>query len=149
MKLNDYFSSEGALTVAQLREQIGALSDAQIRQWQHGYDGRKPSPANCVAIERATGGAVTRRDLRDDWHLIWPELLKDALNEAITAAGGLQAFAEKVRAPSVSAVKAWKLTRVPAEYCPDIERITNGKVRCEHLRPDVNWGVLREETQEA
>ena len=30
---------------------------------------------HCVAIERATDGAVTRRDLRpDDWQQIWPEL---------------------------------------------------------------------------
>ena len=29
----------------------------------------------CAAIERATGGAVTRKDLRpDDWARIWPEL---------------------------------------------------------------------------
>lgn len=29
----------------------------------------------CVAIERATGGVVTRRELRpDDWRTIWPEL---------------------------------------------------------------------------
>lgn len=28
----------------------------------------------CVAIERATNGAVTRKDLRDDWREIWPEL---------------------------------------------------------------------------
>lgn len=34
-----------------------------------------PSASYCVAIERATAGAVTRRDLRpDDWRLIWPEL---------------------------------------------------------------------------
>ena len=31
---------------------------------------------HCAAIERATAGAVTRRDLRpDDWHRIWPELV--------------------------------------------------------------------------
>jgi len=31
--------------------------------------------ARCLAIERATSGAVTRRDLRpDDWQDIWPEL---------------------------------------------------------------------------
>lgn len=37
---------------------------------------RRPVPVErCAAIERATAGAVTRRDLRpDDWHLIWPEL---------------------------------------------------------------------------
>lgn len=30
----------------------------------------------CVNIERATSGAITRRDLRpDDWHRIWPELV--------------------------------------------------------------------------
>ena len=35
--------------------------------------------------------------------------------------------------------------RVPAERCPEIERATGGKVRCEDLRPDVAWGVLREQ----
>lgn len=33
--------------------------------------------------------------------------------------------------------------RVPAERCPQIERITGGAVRCEDLRPDVEWHVLR------
>lgn len=39
--------------------------------------GDRPIPVErCPAIERATSGAVTRRDLRpDDWHLIWPELV--------------------------------------------------------------------------
>lgn len=33
------------------------------------------SPERCVEIERATDGAVTRKDLRpDDWQKIWPEL---------------------------------------------------------------------------
>lgn len=38
--------------------------------------GEKQVPAErCVPIERATGGAVTRKDLRpDDWYEIWPEL---------------------------------------------------------------------------
>ena len=66
------------MTVAQLRDRIGALSDAQIRQWQHGYADRKPSFENCVAIERATEGAVTVEDLRpnDLWTRVqdetWP-----------------------------------------------------------------------------
>ena len=35
--------------------------------------GRKPSPKLCVDIERETGGAINRRDLRpDDWREIWP-----------------------------------------------------------------------------
>jgi len=38
--------------------------------------GKKQVPLErCVAIERATGGEVSRRDLRpDDWQDIWPEL---------------------------------------------------------------------------
>ncbi len=39
--------------------------------------GLRPVPvAKCVAIEKATNGEVTRKDLRpNDWHLIWPELI--------------------------------------------------------------------------
>jgi DNA-binding transcriptional regulator YdaS (Cro superfamily) len=75
MKLNEYLSSPGAITVAQLAERIGVKSDAQVRQWQHGYSGRQPSPEYALAIERATSGAVTRQDLRpDDYWLIWPDL---------------------------------------------------------------------------
>lgn len=41
------------------------------------------------------------------------------------------------------AVAKWRKSGVPAERCLEIERITEGKVTCEELRPDVNWGVLR------
>lgn len=42
-------------------------------------------------------------------------------------------------------VSLWKTgaRQVPAERCPAIERATNGAVRCEELRPDVDWGFLR------
>lgn len=78
MTLNEYLKSPGALTVSALREAIGAKSDAQIRQWQHGYANRKPSAANCRAIEQATGGKVMRWDLRPDWADIWPDLKRKA-----------------------------------------------------------------------
>lgn len=50
-----------------------------VSQWANGH---RPVPVqHCVAIERATAGAVTRRDLRpDDWHLIWPELVESEPN---------------------------------------------------------------------
>lgn len=36
-------------------------------------------PEHCATIERATDGAVTRRDLRPhDWFRIWPELVTAA-----------------------------------------------------------------------
>ena len=45
-----------------------------VSQWATGV---KAVPTErCPEIERATSGAVTRRDLRpDDWHRIWPELV--------------------------------------------------------------------------
>lgn len=33
---------------------------------------------------------------------------------------------------------------IPAERCPQIEQLTKGGVKCEELRPDVNWAVLRD-----
>lgn len=49
---------------------------------------------------------------------------------------------------SKAAVSQWfaKKNGVPAERCPDIEALTG--VRCEALRPDVNWSVLRNTTQD-
>lgn len=46
-------------------------------------------------------------------------------------------------APSV--VSQWKngVRQVPAEHCPSVEKATNGAVRCEDLRPDVDWAYLR------
>jgi DNA-binding transcriptional regulator YdaS (Cro superfamily) len=32
---------------------------------------------------------------------------------------------------------------IPADKCPLIERVTDGKVRCEDLRPDVDWQYIR------
>lgn len=47
------------------------------------------------------------------------------------------------------AVGQWKLDgrRIPAEHCPVIERLVNGGVRCEDLRPDVDWAYLRAAAQ--
>jgi len=48
-----------------------------VNQWVSGH---RPVPIiQCVAIERVTGGAVTRRELRPgDWQKIWPELKEAA-----------------------------------------------------------------------
>ena len=39
--------------------------------------------------------------------------------------------------------------RVPAERCPQIERATAGAVRCEDLRPDIDWAILRAHQERA
>ena len=49
------------------------ISGPAVSQWRK--RGTVLRAEYCTAIERATDGQVTRRDLRpDDWHLIWPEL---------------------------------------------------------------------------
>lgn len=74
MNLKQYFSKADSKSINELSSEIG-VSAAQLRQWVHGYQNRRPSPENCVAIEYATNKQVTRRDLRpNDWDRIWPEL---------------------------------------------------------------------------
>lgn len=33
--------------------------------------------------------------------------------------------------------------QVPADYCPTIERLTSGAVKCEDMCPGVDWAWLR------
>lgn len=56
--------------------QVMQVSASLVTQWA---GGTKPvSAERCALVERATGGQVTRRDLRpNDWWLIWPELVTD------------------------------------------------------------------------
>lgn len=39
--------------------------------------------------------------------------------------------------------------RVPFKRCLDIERESAGAVRCEDLRPDIDWAYLRQSPQPA
>lgn len=66
-----------------------------------------------------------------------------ALQTAIDYAGGQTELARRLGVRQ-SLVSMWKTRgNVPAEHCPGIERATEGFVRCEQLRPDVDWGYLR------
>ena len=73
-----------------------------------------------------------------------PEI--QALDRAIEVFGGSVSALGWALKLSGNAPSMWKArNRVPAEHCPAIERVTKGAVRCEDLRPDVDWGVLREQ----
>ena len=69
MKLDEYIKVRGRQ--AQLARQLG-VSPVLIHQWAN----ERPIPVQrCLAIELATEGQVTRKELRpNDWHAIWPDL---------------------------------------------------------------------------
>lgn len=72
----------------------------------------------------------------------------NGLDKAIEAVGGPAKLAAAIGVkPQV--VTNWRSRGVPAEQCPAIERATRNAgnpVLCEELRPDVAWGVLREQS---
>jgi DNA-binding transcriptional regulator YdaS (Cro superfamily) len=65
------------------------VTPQMVSQWAR-VEKPKPIPVTrCIAIEQATGGAVTRKDLRpNDWHLIWPEFASD--NDSVAASDDTQ-----------------------------------------------------------
>jgi len=67
-----------------------------------------------------------------------------AISKACSALGGQAKLARKIKVSSPT-VSQWcnGVRPVPAERCPAIVRATGGAVRCEDLRPDVEWSVLR------
>lgn len=72
MKLKDYISATSTKK-ADFARAIG-VSPALLHQWVEEI--RPVAVRHCLAIERKSGGAVSRRELRPaDWQTIWPELI--------------------------------------------------------------------------
>lgn len=71
MKLSDWLQAQRGRG-SELAQAVGVAQPLISRI----AAGEKAAPiGRCLSIERATGGAVTRQDLRpDDWRDIWPEL---------------------------------------------------------------------------
>jgi DNA-binding transcriptional regulator YdaS (Cro superfamily) len=74
MNLSEYFEIPEN-TQVELAQKVG-VSQSMISQIANGS---RPCPIpTCVLIEAATGGQVSRKDLRpDDWEKIWPELVNE------------------------------------------------------------------------
>ena len=73
------------------------------------------------------------------------------IETAVKATGGVRALADAISSAarcrvSTQAVYAWMSgkRRVPSSLCPTIEKLTG--VRCEALRPEVDWAYLRNTT---
>ena len=71
--------------------------------------------------------------------------IETPIDRAIRIAGGISKMSRDLALSGHAVIYQWTKTRVPAEHCPAIEALTG--VRCEDLRPDVPWHVLRNEAQ--
>jgi DNA-binding transcriptional regulator YdaS (Cro superfamily) len=80
MELTKYLEKSSQTSFAEL---LG-VSQGAVWQWASGKT--PPSPEKALAIERATNGEVTRRELRpDDFWRIWPDLANLAPTESTVA----------------------------------------------------------------
>lgn len=66
-----------------------------------------------------------------------------AAERAVALLGGPVSAARRLDVERYQTVQSWTRNRIPAEYCPSIERELNGQIKCEEMRPDVDWAYLR------
>ncbi|SCC31873.1 transcriptional regulator [Gilliamella intestini] len=68
-----------------------------------------------------------------------------AIKKVVDFFGGSQVETAKKLNVSKSQVWQWlnNVNSIAIEKAIDIEDKTNGAVKCEDLRPDVNWSVIR------
>lgn len=72
-----------------------------------------------------------------------PPIGPAALLRAVDVCGSQSALASAIGLTQAHVWNWLNRGRVPAEHCPAIERATQRAVRCELLRPDVDWAYLR------
>lgn len=67
-----------------------------------------------------------------------------AIKAACSHVGGQAEMAKRLGI-SPPTVNQWinGARQIPARRCPEIEKATLGAVRCEDLRPDIDWSYLR------
>lgn len=72
MDLRTYLNAAPRGTAASIAKAV-SVHPVMVTQWANRL--KDVPPERCLPIERATGGAVTRADLRpNDFWLIWPDL---------------------------------------------------------------------------
>ena len=67
---------------------------------------------------------------------------QNAFNRAIKYAGSLAKLARGIGITPWAASK-WNPEKIPEERCEAIEEFTEGEVKVEELRPDINWEYVR------
>ena len=71
-----------------------------------------------------------------------------ALQKAINKAGSVAALARGIGI-TPWALSKWNVDRIPEERCEQIEKFTDGEVKAEELRPDINWNYVRSQKASA
>ncbi len=70
--------------------------------------------------------------------------METKLKEVIKRAGGATSLARHFGISPVSVYEWIASGQVPADRCPEIERLTSGNVRCEELNSRIDWTYLRQ-----
>lgn len=65
-----------------------------------------------------------------------------AFAKAVQIAGSKSALAKKLEITPWALCK-WNPEKIPEDRCLAIEDLTNGEVKAEELRPDINWKYVR------
>lgn len=102
MKFTEWVNEQRGRSLA-IAQAVG-VTPPVVSDW---VTGKKGIPLErCTAIERATGGAVTRKDLRpDDWQDHWPELAPSLSNIALPATETVAQPVIETIAPPVSPIQ--------------------------------------------
>jgi DNA-binding transcriptional regulator YdaS (Cro superfamily) len=68
----------------------------------------------------------------------------EAIDLAVGIIGSMRVLAKELEITK-GAITSWKNNGgfVPAEHCPRIEKLTEGRVLCEDLNSKVDWGYVR------
>lgn len=70
--------------------------------------------------------------------------MNDAIDRAAKHFGSMSKMASALGLSGYTVIQQWKINgRVPAEHCPQIERMCGGIVRCEELNDRVDWAFVR------
>lgn len=69
----------------------------------------------------------------------------NGIQQTIKYFGSQSAIARALGLSSYRVVQQWvKSGHVPPKYCPEIERLTDRKIKCEDLNASVDWAFVRE-----
>lgn len=68
----------------------------------------------------------------------------EKVRQAVQKLGG-QTNTARLLGVTVPTVHEWVkgVRRVPDRHCPTLERLTDGLVICEDIRPDIDWAFVR------